>query len=236
MGASVLELKEVLARRFPGAVPITYGTVGAVATGVVELDAVLPGGGLPRGRLTAWVPGGGATAVLQRACSGVVGRGERAAWVDGARGLTGRPGGLPGESGPAPLVLRPAGGRAALECAEGLLRSGGFSLVVLSGVEAVEAEAVRLSRAAREGGGALVAVTAGAPIAALRLRSRIRPEDYRWRRGPFGEPAEVESVRVEVRVWGMGLSKRADFVLAVVGHELRLSLEPELADRRRAGR
>lgn len=236
MATSVVELKEVLARRFPGAVPVTYGTVGAVATGVAALDAVLPGGGLPRGRLTVWEPGGGATAVLQGACGAVVERGERAAWVDGARMLTGRPGASAGGNGPAPLVLRPEGGRAALECAEELLRSGGFGLVVLSGAEAVGTEAVRLSRAVREGGGAFVVMTGGASVAALRLRSRISPEGYRWRRDPFGDPAEVESVRVEARVWGMGLSKRTEFLLPVVHHELRLSLDSELADRRGVGR
>ncbi len=233
MATGVLELREVLARRFPDAVPVTYGTAGAVTTGVAALDGVLPGGGLPRGRLSVWVPGGGATAVLQGACGVVVGRGERAAWVDGAGTLTGRPGAE--EEGVVPLVVRPSGGWAALECAEELLRSGGFALVVLSGAEAVGVEAVRLSRAVREGGGAFVALTAGASIAALRLESWIPPEGYRWRRGAFGEPVEAESVVVEVRVWGMGLSARAEFLLPVVQHELRLSLESALVDRRGAG-
>ncbi|HEX6938785.1 MAG TPA: hypothetical protein VF158_05190 [Longimicrobiales bacterium] len=238
MATRVSDLREVLARRFPDAVPVTYGTAGAVATGVTALDRVLPGGGLPRGRLSVWVPGGGGTAVLQGACAAVVERRERAAWVDGAGVLTCVPGGMGGGAGAdmAPLVLRPADGRAALACAEELLRSGGFALVVLSGVEVVGVEAVRLSRAVREGGGAFVALTGGASVAALRLASRIAPEGYRWRRGAFGEPAEVESVRVEVRVWGMGLSARAEFLLPVVQHELRLSLESALADRRGSGR
>lgn len=235
MATSVLDLREVLARRFPDAVPVTYGTAGAVATGVAALDGVLPGGGVPRGRLSVWAPGGGATAVLQGACGGVVVRGERAAWVDGAGVLTCRPGPAAGEAGAAPLVLRPSGGRAALECAEELLRSGGFALVVLSGVGAVGAEAVRLSRAVREGGGAFVALMEGVPIAALRLESRIAPGGYRWRAGVFGEPVEVESAVVEVRVRGMGLSARVEFLLPVVGHELRLSLEPGVVDRRGAG-
>ncbi len=238
MATNVAELKEVLARRFPGAVPVTYGTAGAVATGVAALDRVLPGGGLPRGRLSVWVPGGGATAVLQGACAVVGERGERAAWVDGAGSLMCLPGGDRGEVavGTPPLVLRPRDGRAALACAEELLRSGGFALVVLSGAEVVGVEAVRLSRAVREGGGAFVALGAGASIAALRLESRIAPEGYRWRLGALGEPAEVESVTVEVRVWGMGLSARAEFRLPVVYHELRLSLEPGLVDRRGGGR
>lgn len=228
MAVGVAELREVLARRFPDAVPVTYRTAGAVATGIAALDGVLPGGGLPRGVMAVWAPGGGATAVLQAACAGAVARGERAAWVDGA-GVVG-----PGW-GPGPLLLRPVGGRAGLECAEELLRSGGFAAVVLSGVEVSVSDAVRLSRAVREGGGAFVALVGGGVSAPLRLVSRISPEGYRWRLGPFGEPAEVEAAVVRVRVSAMGLSAEAEFPLPVVHHEVRLSLESGLVDRRGAG-
>ena len=232
MAVPLQELRRLLEGRFPDAVPVTYRTAGAVATGLSELDRVLPGGGLPRGRLAAWVPGGGATAVLQAACLEAVRRGERAAWVDGAGMVAGEfwRGG--------PLLVRPAvgegRGRAALAAAEELLRSGGFALVVVSGVEAVGTEAVRLARAAREGGSALVMLTAGVPVAALRVRSRIAPDGYRWRRGPFGEPAEVEAVEVQVQATAMGWSARAELVLPVARHDLRLSLDPGLADRRGA--
>ncbi|HET9983762.1 MAG TPA: hypothetical protein VFQ38_09245, partial [Longimicrobiales bacterium] len=194
-------------------------------------DRVIPGGGFPRGRLSVWAPGGGATAVLQAACRGVVGRGERAAWVDGAGMLVGE-GWWEG-----PLLLRPGGVLEGLVCAEELLRSGGFSLVVVTGVgRALAAESVRLSRAAREGGGALVAVAGGVPVAALRVASRIPADGYRWRWGPFGEPAEVLAVRVRAEVEGMGFRARADFELPVMGHEHRLSVESGLVDRRGAGR
>lgn len=232
MAVPLHELRRLLEGRFPDAVPVTYRTAGAVATGLGELDRVLPGGGLPRGRLAAWVPGGGATAVLQAACLAAVGRGERAAWVDGG-------GVVAGEFWRAgPLLVRPAAGegrgRAALAAAEELLRSGGFTRVVLSGVEAVGTEAVRLARAAREGGSALVMLTAGVPVAALRLRSHIAPDGYRWRRGPFGEPAEVEAVQLQVQATAMGWSARTELVLPVARHDLRLSLDPGLADRRGA--
>ena len=232
MAVPLQELRRLLEGRFPDAVPVTYRTAGAVGTGLGELDRVLPGGGLPRGRLAAWAPGGGATAVLQAACLEAVRRGERAAWVDGAGVVAGEfwRGG--------PLLVRPAAGegrgRAALAAAEELLRSGGFALVVVSGVEAVGTEAVRLARAAREGGSALVMLTAGVPVAALRLRSRIAPDGYRWRRGPFGEPAEVEAVRLQVQATAMGWSARTELVLSVARHDLRLSLDPGLADRRGA--
>src|SRR5262245_24716096 len=61
--AEVLALREALEARFPNAQPVIYRTAGAVETGVRALDALLPGGGLPRGRLVLWAPGGGATAM-----------------------------------------------------------------------------------------------------------------------------------------------------------------------------
>jgi len=116
MAVPLQELRRLLEGRFPDAVPVTYRTAGAVATGLGELDRVLPGGGLPRGRLAAWVPGGGATAVLQAACLEAVRRGGRAAWGGGA-GVGG--GGVWGGGGPrggrggAPRPPRPAGGGSA---------------------------------------------------------------------------------------------------------------------------
>ncbi|HWV58119.1 MAG TPA: hypothetical protein VNZ57_11770, partial [Longimicrobiales bacterium] len=225
MSSQVLELRQEIAERFPGAVPVGYRTTPVVATGVEPLDRVLPGGGLPRGRLVAWVPGGGATAVLRGVCVDLVRRGERAAWVDG----TGR---VVGETWPeGPLLVRPRDEAGALVCAEELLRSGGFGLVVLAGAS-LDSAGVRLSRRAREGGAAFVALVDAVPVAALRMVSRIPVDGYRWRLNPFGEPTEVEAVRVEVRVAGLGLSTSTRFWLGVAGYERRLSMESWLVDRR----
>jgi hypothetical protein len=226
MATSLAELRDALARRFPDALPLSCRTALTVAMGIDELDGMLPNGGLPRGRLTVWAPGGGATAVLRAACVTVSGRGERAAWVDAA-GTVAQ--GWPAEV----LLLRPAGERDALVCAEELLRSGGFALVVLGGTsKAAEREAVRLSRAAKEGGSAFVVVTAESVVASLRLRSRLPPEAYRWRRNSFGEPAEVEAVRVEVEAASLGWSGRTSFALPVLARPVRLALDPLLVDRR----
>lgn len=232
MAVGIAELREVLARRFPDAVPVRYGTAEPVATGVAALDRILPGGGLPRGRLTTWAPGGGAAAVLRGACGGVVAGGERAAWVEvgGSAGV---------EGGAGVMSFHPVGVREGLECAEELLRTSGFGLVVLSGAEAGRGvgrvEATRLSLAAREGGGAFVLLAGGDVSAPLRIASRILPEGYRWRLGPFGGPAEVESALVRVQVNGLGVNAWAEFSLPVVQYEVRLSLEPGLVDRRGAG-
>jgi len=228
--ASVAELRSLLDERFPDAVPVRYGTTGVAATGIGALDAVLPVGGLPRGRVTVWVPGGGATAVLRSACESAVGRGERAAWVDGRRSVVG----TYWRSGP--VLLRPADRDEALACAEVLLRSGGFAAVVLTGCDEGgglgESSGVRLSRAVREGGGALAVVTREAPVAHLKARSWIPPGGYHWRRSAFGEPVEAVGVTVEARLEAMGLSRRTRFAIPVRSHDVRMSLEPELVDRR----
>ena len=224
--SALAELRTALAERFPDALPLSSRTAVAVATGIGELDGLLPNGGLPRGRLTVWVPGGGATAVLRAACASVTARGERAAWVDGAGTLVA---GWPAGS----LLLRPAGEHEALVCTEELLRSGGFALVVVSGVgKAVGREAVRLSRGAKEGGSALVAVSGESPVASLRLASRLPPDGYCWRSNPFGEPVEVDSVRVEVEARSLGWSGRTSFALRVWNRPVRVAPDPLLVDRR----
>src|SRR5687768_2684353 len=120
---SLAELRAALEARFPNAVPLPERTVPQVATGIAGLDRILPGGGLPRGRLSVWMPGIGGGAVLRSACMRAVERGERAAWIDGV----GRE--SPGVSWSGVLVARPRTEQQALECTEELLRSGGFSVV-----------------------------------------------------------------------------------------------------------
>jgi hypothetical protein len=115
---------------------------------------------------------------------------------------------------------------------EGLLGCGGFALVVLTGVEPQGTEAVRLSRAAHEGGGAFVALTTNAVMAALRVTSRVLPESYAWFRGPFDDPAAVRAATIDVQVRAPGWNESARVVLPVTPYDLRLSLDPELVDRR----
>ena len=220
-------LREALQQRFPDALPLGQGLAPAVATGIGALDRVLPGGGLARGRVTLWWPGAGATALLRAACNAAVVRGERAAWVDGS-------GQLAAETWDGRVLLvRPSGPIPALVCAEELLRCGGFALVVLAGVgPAAGGEAVRLGRAAKSGGSAFVLMGEDAAVAHMRVRARVRPEDYRWREGPFGEPVAVTSSRVEVEMTSLGWSRRVRVELGVAEHEQRLAPEPRLVDRR----
>jgi hypothetical protein len=223
------DLRAALSQRFPDALPLGRGLAEAIATGNAALDGLLPGGGLARGRVTLWWPGGGATAVLRGACEAVAARGERSAWIAGAGTRNAdfwRTG---------PLLLRPRAERHALACAEELLRSGGFALVVLAGGEREAArEAVRLSRSARAGGAALVLLQRESAVAHLRVRSRIATDGYRWRHGPFGEPLEVVAARLEVEASALGWSGRTVMELPVRTHRARLSPEARLADRRGA--
>ncbi|MGQ0560373.1 MAG: hypothetical protein ACT443_00710 [Gemmatimonadota bacterium] len=228
--AQVLQLKEALGQRFPNAQPVAYRTAGGLATGIPALDNLLPAGGLPRGRLSLWTPGGGATAILYAAAQAVAARGERSAWIDGA-------GTIAGDSwSPGPLLLKPEGELEALICAEELLRSGGFGLIVLSGAgRAFTQEDVRLSRAVREGGGGFVALSAtSSSVAHLRVTSRIGPDGYWWRLDPFGEPAEVVEVRVQVEAEALGWSGRTSVALPVATHAYRAAAEGALPDRRGA--
>ncbi|HUF50138.1 MAG TPA: hypothetical protein VMN60_04860 [Longimicrobiales bacterium] len=229
MNALTELLKQTLQRRFPDALPLGRGLASSVGTGLPDLDAMLPGRGLSRGRLTAWRPGGGATAVLRATCESALARGERVAWVD----VAGVQSGEFWRAGP--LLVRPASEREALAGAEELLRCGGFALVVLSGGgRAAAREAVRLSRAARAGGAAFVMVSTDPAIAHLRVTSRIPADGYRWRRDPFGEPVDVVAVRIEVQAMALGWGGRAAFELPVRTHHGRIAPEPRLVDRRGA--
>jgi hypothetical protein len=220
-------LRQLLEQRFPDATPVTHRTAEPVATGIEALDLILPNGGLPRGRLSVWMPQGGATAILRSACAAVTATtGERSAWIDGLGTISGQ------FWDEGPVLVRPASRKNALRAAEELLRCGGFSLIVLAGSEPQGTEMVRLSRSAREGGAAFVALTSHTAMASLRLTSRITPHSYVWTRSQFGEPAEACSASIKVRAQSLGWNKSTEFRVPVVSYDLRTALEPGLPDRR----
>lgn len=220
------DLRALLDARFPDATPVPRRTADAVATGIEALDAILPNGGFPKGRLSVWAPRGGATAVLRAAASAAAEAGERVAWIDGSGTIAG----AWWQAGP--VLLKPTDRVRALRAAEHLLRSGGFALVVLTGAEPVGTEHVRLSRAAHEGGAAFVTIAANAAMAALKVASQIEPDAYRWARDPHGDPASVTSVTMSVRVMSLGWSRRARLAIPVVEHGVPSALSAALPDRR----
>src|SRR3954468_24977993 len=217
--AALSSLRSILEQRFPDATPVTHRTAEQVASGISQLDRALPSGGFPRGRLSVWSPLGGATAILRAACHSVVSAGERAAWIDGEHMLT-RNSWLNG-----PVLLKPITRRHALRAAEEILRSGGFALVVLSGTEPQGQEAVRLTRAAREGGAAFVSLTNASALSSLRVTSSLDPRGYQWQRTPFGEPAVASNVLARVRARAIGWNSHTQFLVPILHQELRLTLE-----------
>jgi protein ImuA len=168
------------------------------ATGLDAVDALLPGGGLPRGALTeiAGGPGSGKTALCLAAMARAMreeglaafvdGRGEiyppaaEALGVDLARLLIVRPQGRPGDRAQ-PL--------AALWSAEALLASGAFEVVAMDVVppgqgrsaSGWEAVARRLAAAAEKGGAVGLWLAApGEP----RVPAAVRLEMVRGEGGP----------------------------------------------------
>lgn len=219
-------LRALLVERFPDAVSLAERGVRPLATGIEAFDRILPNGGLPTGRVVVWQrQHGGATAMLRATAAGLLARGERVAWVDGRNTI-----GPHWTSGP--IVVRPLNRDLALRAAEILLRSGGLSLVVLTGVDPDQTEMLRLSRMVHEGAGAFVAITERTLTASLRLVSSYHPDRFRWLPGPFGEAAQIESVAIQIEARSPGWAARTTIQLPVRSHDLRLSLEPDLADRR----
>lgn len=179
-------------------------------TGLEALDALLPRGGLPRGRGTEWLGprSCGKTALLRRALERLRLRGEPVALIDAGRTLhaTDWHGLERGEG--LFWVVRPPSEREAAWCADLLLRSGAFGAVALlleeegAGSRPADllsrAAAVRLQRLAEEAGAVLV-VAGGMPVASLRLRfrpGRLEPVGGRLF-GPFLPPARPVWVRVD---------------------------------------
>ena len=176
--------------------------VETVPTGLGSLDALLPGGGLPRGRATEWSGprSCGKMALLRRTLREFHALEEPVALVDALRTLY-------APYGPPFWVVRPPPGEAAW-CADLLLRSGAFGAVVLdvddaSSVRGVRRSVgVRLQRLAEEAGSVLI-VVAELSVAGLRLRfrpGRIRP-DHGSPFGPFIPPMRRVQVQVEKGKW-----------------------------------
>jgi hypothetical protein len=224
--ARAATVQALLAHRFPDAVPQHGWSRGTISTGLTGLDAILPDGGYQRGRLAVWSPGTGTPALLRSTCLQVVAEGERSAWIDIPRSIIG-PCWQEG-----PLLIRPDTPVAGLRAAEELARSGGFALVALDGADPDTTAMVRLSRAAHEGGSALVLITHTTSLASLRLASRPLPMEYTWRRSSLGEPSVVSAVKLRVEARASGWFAATELAIPVWYDEMRLAPDYSFPDRR----
>jgi len=145
-------------------------------TGVGILDVAL-GGGIPRGRITEVVGmrGAGKTALLRQVVSRVLRSGSWVAWVDARRTLAPQPW---AELGARLVMIRPREAKRGAWCADLLLRSGVFALVVLDGAPLLSrVNGVRLAQLARERDAALVVIADGVQPSRVggAVRLRVAP-------------------------------------------------------------
>lgn len=118
-------------------------------TGIDSLDSALSGG-IPRGRITEVVGtlASGKTALLRQVATRVLRTGGWVAWIDARRTLAPAPFTALGDR---LVMVRPRDGKRSAWCADLLLRSGVFSLVVIDGAPPLSrVHGVRLAQLARE--------------------------------------------------------------------------------------
>ncbi len=222
----------------------------ALGTGIAGLDAVLSRRGIPRGRLTEVVGarGSGKATLLRCMTMETISRELGVAYVDASRTLAPRDwAGVASEAGDAFWVVRPRQASRGAWCADVLLRSGAFALVVLDGAPPLTRSiAVRLTRLAHDAAAALVVVGGDhAPPSmlsgALRLHvSRMRPKPRYDITSAGADPPTPPGVMtrwmtIAVEKGGRGQRRIVEVEHAVsVAH--RLCAHPEVPDRRGAAR
>ena len=244
MALSIAELVKLL--------PPPPPSTPALPTGVAALDAVLLGGGLPRGRLTEIVgpTGSGKTTLTRAIVESTVAAHGWVAYVDAQRTLDARDWVHLGDA-EGVWIIRPLDAGRAAWCADVLLRSGAFALVVLDGAPVLtKSAAVRLTRLARESNAAFVVLgdrtgAASQLGGAVRLLvERTTPGKRRHPPLPTPHPPPVEGGE-----WGVGSAARTIAVRVEKGGTLRtvevrcaigvarrLCTHPEVPDRRGVAR
>lgn len=195
-------------------------------TGLGVLDRALASGGVPRGRLTEVVGASGKLSLLRTIVDAAVARGEWIAYIDASRTLAPRDWAAFAERGL--WVVRPPQAAQAAWCADVLLRSAAFALVVLDSAPAISrAVAVRLMGLARESNAALVTVGARG---ATKLGGAVRLRVHRRRQRLTIAIEKGGSVR------GNNRSHHVVEVSCADGVARRLCTYPEVPDRRGVAR
>lgn len=217
---------EVLRALLPAPQPVAPG----MPTGLAVLDAALASDGLPRGRLTEIVGASGKLTLVREVVRAAVARGEWVAYIDATRTLAPRDWADLGDHGL--CIIRPPDASRAAWCADVLLRSAAFALVVLDSAPPISrAVAVRLTGLARESNAAFVTVGSAHPTklgGAVRLRVSRRRQRLKIaiEKGQRAAPGGVASSRLQSVV-----EVRCD-----IGVARRLCTYPEIPDRRGVSR
>jgi recA bacterial DNA recombination protein len=157
----------------------------ALAFGIPALDAALPAG-VPRGQITALEAplGSGGTTLLLALAEATLRADEGVALVDAERSLAPQAAARLAALGPF-WVVRPRAHENAWWCADILLRTGAFGLVIVDRVSApARRVAVRLQRLAHDKDAALVIREASA-------RGRTEAQTHRGTEVPMGYGASV---------------------------------------------
>jgi hypothetical protein len=226
-------------------------------TGIDALDAALSSRGLPRGRLTeiAGPRGAGKTTLVRQIVARTVASRGWVAIIDASRTLAPRDWAHLGiGEGEGMWMIRPPTPSKGAWCADVLLRSGAFAMVVLDGAPPIRRSvATRLVRLARESDAALVITSEddtsdrGTPLGgAVRLRveerDRKRREQRieRKRRGGLvlavDEPPPEHMERRTTITVEKGGGRHTVEVGYAVRMARRLCTHPEVPDRRGVGR
>jgi energy-coupling factor transporter ATP-binding protein EcfA2 len=232
----------------------------AIPTGIAALDAALPGGGVPRGRLTelAGPAGSGKTTIARAIVEATVADRGWVAYVDAQRTLDPRDWAHLGDA-EGVWMIRPHDATRAAWCADVLLRSGAFALVVLDGAPALtRSNAVRLTRLARDADCALLVLGDRAGAAthlggavrlvverptpgqrrrpAARLDARREGREGRQQGGSSTSSSDGGATRtILVRVEKGGTLRTVE-VSCAVAVARRLCAHPEVPDRRGVAR
>ena len=199
-------------------------------TGLEALDRALASGGFPRGRLTEVTGASGKLTLLRQVVAAAIERDEWVAYIDASRTLAPRDWAQFAER--RFWGVRPSEAAKAAWCADVLLRSGSFALVVLDSAPPISrAIAVRLTGLARESNAAFVVVgSTGATRLGGAVRLRLLRRRHRLRIA-IEKGARVDSGGVV----SVGLQQVVE-VSCANGVARRLCSHPEVPDRRGVSR
>jgi hypothetical protein len=217
--------------------PPRVGGAAAIPTGIEALDRALSDGGVPSGRLTEiqGARGSGRTTLVRQLVTTAVAARRWVAIVDGSRTLAPREWAEAGDSGRLWVIRPPAADRGAW-CADILLRSSAFSLVVLDSAPALPRPvAIRLTRLAREHDVALV-VVGDHPVIGSAVRMRVqrrKPQAPSPRPQALGAESRVTNHESRITIFiDKGGSQHAVEVSCVIEMARRLRAHSEVPDRR----